>query len=263
MKLVENYITDTTDVFVTRDKPQKSFFRKETPKKIYVKSFNPAEFIGEELASIKNIRCAHYFIVGLGRYKLDRNIPYGLIKDNDSIRIQIGSHNFEDPRFKYKELEDYDLSIGETPMDAMLKHTPTEENRRQLCMDILNMFALDIYMGQVDRYSYNYQFEEDIDHNIRLAPLFDFEQSMSSLHESKVNFHPGELYRFNTLEDCRKFIHEYPMFRDILSSYLHVDLKEVIKRAYDKRNMIVPEERMEFYDKFENSRDEIIERIVK
>lgn len=262
MKLIDEFITDKTDVFVTRDKPQKSFFRKEAPKKLYVKSFNTSEFIGEELAQIKNIRCAHYFIVGLGKYKLDKIMPYGLIKDQDLL-IQIGSHNFKNPKMKYKELEDYDLSIGKTPMDAMLKHTPTDENRRQLCMDMLNMFALDIYMGQVDRYSYNYMFEEDEEHNIRLAPLFDFELSMKSLQESKRNFHPGELYRFDTLEDCRKFIKEYPIFRDILSSYLHVDLKEIINRAYEKRGMMVPDERMEFFEKFEKSRDEIIERIVK
>ena len=62
MIALQECITNTTPVFVTSDKePRKSLFRRvEKPRKYFIKDFNPAEFIGEELCRIQNIRCSHY-----------------------------------------------------------------------------------------------------------------------------------------------------------------------------------------------------------
>ena len=262
---LDECLTKETPIIVTTGKiPKKGLFsRKAKPRKYFLKKFNPAEFVGEEICLIKDIRVSHYFLACLGSFNLDTPMWYQDVKDKFPF-IQIASVNFEKPGYQYKSVVDYGFSQNDDNLfEEMLSVAKDKENEKQLCMDMLNMLALDLYMGQTDRFAFNYMFEEDKDHNVRLAPLYDFEHSINpqSMNPGDICF--GDLYQFKSIEDCKKFIEKYPKFRDILSSYLDVDLAGIVKMAYAKRRLIVPEKELEMYREFDKGRKELIKEIIR
>ena len=107
-------------------------------------------------------------------------------------------------------------------------------------------------------------FEEDGQGNIRLAPLYDFEYSLSKnlLRMGNSDLYTSDLYSFDTIEDCQEFIRKYPMFRDILSSYLNVNLVDVISRSYSRRGLTIPNDRWNFYMDFDQKQKEKIQKIL-
>ncbi len=265
VNLNECLMNDTPIVVVSDKEPKKGLFRKVAkPRKYFIKEFNPAEFVGEEICLINNINVSHYFLACIGSFNLDRSMWYEDIKGKcQSIRI--ASPNFEKPGYQYKSVTDYGFSQKDTNLfDKMLSVAKDEDNEKKLCMDMLKMLALDIYMGQTDRFAFNYLFEEDSEHNVRLAPLFDFEYSLNPQFLTDPNdLSYGDLYHFGSIEECKEFIRRYPKFRDILASYLDMDLEYAIRSAYGKRRMRMPESKYPFYRDFDEKRKELIKRIVQ
>ncbi len=260
---IEQSITDETPVTVTNGKDKKFFVIPKNPK-MYLKPFNSSEFIGQELCTIRNIRCTYYFIAAIGLFDIKGSCWYQDV-EKQRPRLVIGSYDFKHTGYQYKNVEDYGFSrFDEDLFSKMLTVAPDEENRRQLMNDMMQMLALDIYMGQTDRGYFNFLFEEDENHRVRLAPIFDFECSLNTQffgqHEDKITL--GDLYHFNTIEDCKEFIRRYPMFGSLLNSYLYEDLESVVKTAYGKRRMIVPDDCLKKYQEFDEDRKELIKRIV-
>lgn len=259
MLYINECINYDTPVRLVCEKEKKPLFGKAEPK-IYFKNFNHAEFIGEELCGIRNIRCAHYFIAGLTKFKINKTLKRGEI-DKYSPSIGIGSQDFMEQGKKYKYLDDYEEK-ADNGFESMLRNTKNDENKKQLCRDMLEMLALDIYMGQSDRSEVNIMFEEDREGNIRLAPLYDFEHSLNSTCIDNNNLYINCLYNFKTIDDCKEFIKQYPLFRDILASYLNVDLISIISRSYGRRGLTIPSDRWNFYMDFDQKQKEKIQKIL-
>ena len=259
MLYINECINYDTPVKLVCEKEKKSLFGKAEPK-IYFKNFNHAEFIGEELCNIRNIRCAHYFIAGLTRFKINKTLKRGEI-DKYNPSIGVGSQDFMEPGKRYKYLGNYEEK-ADNGFESMLRNAKSEENRKQLCRDMLEMLALDIFMGQSDRSEVNIMFEEDKESNIRLAPLYDFEHSLNRTCIDKNNLYTSSLYSFETIDDCKEFIRKYPMFRDILASYLNVNLVDVISRSYSRRGLTIPSDKWNFYIDFEKERKDTIQKII-
>ena len=260
MLYINECLTNDTPVKLVNANNKKSLFEKKEPK-TYFKKFNHAEFIGEELCNIKNIRCAHYFIAGLTQFKINKTMPVSKTDKYYPV-IGIGSHDFKDNNKVYKTINDYPKK-ADNGFESMLENARDEENKKQLCRDMLEMLALDIYMGQVDRSEVNIMFEEDKNGNIRLAPLYDFEYSLNSICINSDYLHSSALYSFNNIDGCREFVRKYPMFRDILSSYLNVNLAEVISRSYNRRRLVIPIDKWDFYMNFDQKQKEKIKSIVQ
>ena len=259
--LINECLTDGTEIYLTRDRDFKKglFYQDEKPE-LFIKDFNMAEFVGEELCHIKNIRCAHYFVVGCGMQKLKRTAKYGTIKDH--YKYKIASYSFMEPDKTYKLIKDYKIDYY-NPIEEMLNETNSDKNREELYLDLMNLIALDIYMGQTDRTANNYMFEEDKDKNIRLAPLFDFEYSLNDMFLDQDEVHSSNLIFFKTYEDANNFVKKYPEFGEILQSYLKEDLSGTITRAYNMRGLKVPEEYYPYFEKFEKERKDTIRRIIR
>ena len=262
---LDECLTNQTPIYVTTKViPKKSLIRRtERPRKVFMKKFNPAEFIGEELCRIRDIRCSHYFIAGINYYTLKDPIWY-----EDAVKrcsdFQIASKTNHRKGYQYHSVSHYGFAAYDHNLfEKMLDQTPDEENRKQLCKELLELMALDIYMGQTDRYAFNYEFEEDAEHHIHLAPVYDFEHSVNPQFLNKGDICFGDLYSFRTIEDCKEFIRKYPMFRDILSSYLDVDLEYVVRDAFGRRRMKMPENKYPIYREFDQERKELIKSIVQ
>ena len=66
---IEQSITDESPVTVTNGKDKKFFVIPKNPK-MYLKPFNSSEFIGQELCTIRNIRCSYYFLAAIGLFDI-------------------------------------------------------------------------------------------------------------------------------------------------------------------------------------------------
>lgn len=260
MLYINECLTNNTPIKLVNVDNKRSLFEPVEPK-VYFKKFNHAEFIGEELANIRNIHCSHYFIAGLTRFRINKTLPCSTI-DKYSPTIGIGSYDFKNSNKNYKLISEYDVR-DDNGFESMLKHAKDEDNKRLLCRDMLELLALDLYMGQVDRSNVNVMFEEDKVGNVRLAPLYDFEYSLNNIYHDFNSISNNSLYSFDNIDECKEFIGKYPMFRDILGSYLNVNLVDVISRAYNKRGLLIPSDRWNFYIDFDHSQKEKIKRIVK
>lgn len=258
-------LTNGTSFYLTRDRSMKKsiFYKDETPE-LFIKDFNHAEFVGEELCAIKNIRCAHYFLVGIGMCNLKRIAKHGdIIRGNNHYKYKIASYDFRDSTKKYKHLADYGFQ-GDNKFEQLLDRAPTIENREELCSDLLDMLALDIYMGQDDRTDRNILLELDHEERIRLAPLYDFEYSLKGNYlGGKVIHGDCDLIDLNDPEFLQEFIEEYPEFREKLSGYLDIDLCKVISRAYTRQGLVIPSDKWHFYQEFDEDRKEVIKKIIK
>ena len=261
MDLSECLVDDTRVSLVHETKYNKKRWLSSKPN-LYVKKFNHAEFIGEELCAIRNIRCTHYFLVGLGLYQVNRTANYGNIK-RMGYNYMIGSYDFKKSDRNYRYISDYNLGLSDDNLEAMLNQTVSFKNKMELRDDMFEMLALDIYMGQVDRTHSNFMFEEDVEHNIRLAPLYDFEYSLKQNYLSRGMLSYGDLYAFRDIDECKKFVSKYPSFKYVLESYLDVDLLDAIACAYRRRGMVVPDDKWEFYSEFEKDRDKSIQKVLK
>ena len=284
-------LTEDSEILIIENSKKRRIRRKKEPQrtKIYHKPFNHAEFIGEELCAIHNIRCTHYFLVGVGgyflgnknavpnedgfhmasydflkpagEYDLQRMVYYGDIVPKD-YDFYIASYDFHRPGREYHYLREYFDNDDVDKFSEMLSKAKDSENEEKLCREMLQLMALDIFMGQIDRCDENIIFEETEDGNLRLAPLFDFERSLKLGYLSDSTICGGELYSFSSIDECKRFIKGYPLFRDILGSYLDIDLKEVIERAYHRRSLTIPDDKWQYYQELESKRKELIRRIV-
>lgn len=260
MLYINECLTSDTPVKLVNSDNKKSLFEKKEPQ-VYFKRFNHAEFIGEELANIRNIRCTHYFIAGLTRFKINKTLSKSKT-DKYNPTIGIGSFDFKEKDKTYKYINEYE-KLANNGFESMLGNAKSEENKKQLCKDMLEMLAIDIFMGQADRSEVNIMFEEDKNGNIRLAPLYDFEHSLNSTCQNSNKLYESSLYSFDNINECREFIKKYPIFREILASYLNVNLTDVISRSYNKHGLVIPSDKWEYYMDFENKQKEKIKSIVK
>ena len=251
-----------TMIYLTRDRDtKKGLFYKDEKPELFIKDFNHAEFIGVELCGIRNLRCAHYFLVGCGMYHLKRMARYGEI--DQYYKYKLASYDFKDSSKKYKSLAEYGIRDVDK-FHAMLEKTPTAKNREELCHDMLELLALDIYMGQDDRTSNNVVFEIDNDQNIRLAPLFDFEYSLNLNLTGNNNIQGfSDLIYLNDYKRIREFIKLYPEFEYMLKSYSNVDLCNLIYRTYSRHGLKVPDDKWRFYEEFEDDRNKVLKKIVR
>lgn len=268
MITLNDCLTKDTRIVLMKPEEEKkrfSFFRHPKEKKIYRKNFNHAEFVGEDLCAIRNLRCAHYFLIGEGSYKVNYVAKYGEMNPS-MYDIKLGSYDFKDSIYKYFDLN----NIGTTRdgysdwLTKILSMVPTEENREELLDEIEEMFALDTFMGQTDRIKSNIMFEQNcLTGEIHLAPLYDFQYSLRSGYCDPKCLYGNPLHIFDTVEEYQKFILEHPDFRDKLMSYLDVDLLDSIRRGYRAKGVIAPENVLCFYDDFQNERKQIIDKITR
>ena len=112
-------LTDDAKIYLTKDYNYRRSFFKRKDDELYIKEFNHAEFIGEQLCLIKNIKCAHYFLVGLGLFNLNYSEKYGNISDKN-YQIKLASYNFKEDDKKYFILNGCNITSENSKLDEVL-----------------------------------------------------------------------------------------------------------------------------------------------
>lgn len=259
-------LRDDTRVYLTRDEPfkkrRKGLFSKVEEPRIFIKNFNHAEFIGEALCNMKNIKCAHYFVVGVGLKKENRTVNYGDIKDK-CYEFRIASCDFKDNDHAYFSINCSNILEASEGLELVLGMCPNEDNKNELMDEIIKMFALDIFMGQQDRYFNNMIFSSDHMGNIHLANLYDFEISLKSSYIDPDFIYKNDLHSFKDIDSFEEFIQKFPRFREELESYLDIDLVKTAIFSYDVRNLTFPEHVTKYMKSFEDERKTLIKQIIK
>ncbi len=261
-------IDDYTRVLlVGPEEPKKRRFlffggRDDGPR-MYRKDFNHAEFVGEELCNIRNLRCAHFFLIGESYYKVNRTVPF-CDAYKQGCAIKLGSYDFRDTTlYDYFQIEDKSIRSSHNHLEEVLNLAIDDNNRRDLLDDIEEMFALDTFMGQTDRYWNNIIFQRNKETGeVRLAPLYDFEYSLNPSELDHHMIYGNALHSFRGENDYIDFIEEHPEFAEKLRFYLNVDLMETIHRSYRRNGLRVPPNTIPFFIDFENERKNFISRIV-
>ncbi len=258
-------ITDYSTVYLinNRDQEKKSLFRrKKTPdKKIFIKSFNYNEFIGETLCLKRDIDTTHYFLVGMIPERGSRYSTYGEIKDK-YYPINIGSYDFKKADRDYLSLEELGLE-NRNKLNDILDRTNSSKNKEELKRELLELLALDTYMGQKDRFSTNILFEQDQQGNLSLSPLYDFSFSLKSDYSLSNDIYDNAINPLCRIEDYYEFIKKYPEFRDILKEYMDMDLLSVIYDTNSRANFRVEQKLLKPYKETHDSRMKVLKKIVR
>lgn len=196
--------------------------------------------------------------------KKDRSkyISYKVAK-RDGLNVKLGSYDVTKNGVFYFTMDDIFLSGGKTKFEDLLSMTPSAKNREELANEMCELFALDVYMGQVDRFSNNILFSFNI-HNgeIHLESIFDFQYSLKDGYNCDDCIYDNHLFPFRSIDDFQRFMIFYPKLREMLRSYLDVDLEYVVRDGYRKNGLIIPESKVRFYAEFDKSRKELIKKII-
>ena len=230
--------------------------------KIYRKDFNHAEFVGQELCDMRNIPTARYTVIGECVFHREGYTRYEDLNPR-LYKFRIGSYDFKKDDSDYFIMSKEQLNEGES-LNVLLSLCPSTENKKQLLDEVLELIALDTYMGQTDRTGTNIIFSKNKKtKDIHLAPIFDYEYSLKRQYLSPYSIYENPITRFDSVEDYQYFMEKYPELADKLKFYLDVDLKDTIRRSYASRGLIIPSMYYKFYEQFDEDRKELIKKIVR
>lgn len=191
------------------------------------------ELVGEEIAKSLNLKTAHYEICKKGDY------------------FYYISPNFKDKNKAYKHA--YELYDGKDKLK--------EINDLELIKEILKMYALDIFMMQVDRTAFNFLFE--VGDKISLAPLYDYSCSYFANADSYKNYNNAlSNLNFNNKE-LSKFKDNYPEIEDYLDIIYNTDYLELLKENLKNNDIKLDKTNEKFYnEKFKEGR-KLINKIYR
>lgn len=260
MMFLGECITNNTSIYLVGEDYRKKE-KRGLERRIFRKNFNHAEIIGEELCGIRNLSCPHFFLMADCKDSESRFASYSAVKEA-GLSVKLGSHDVKKNGVFYFSLNDISSS-GKTKFEELLSMTPTSKNREELVSELCELFALDVYMGQVDRFSNNLLFSFNINNcEIHLESIFDFQHSLKEGYNSDDCIYDNQLYPFRNISDLKDFIIFYPELREMLKSYLDVDLVSAIQNGYEKRGLFVPDDKIHYYSEFDDKRKELIKKIV-
>lgn len=256
MIYLEDCITAETPItFVNKFFDSSYEYEDGSGKLVYAKAVCCNEFIGERLARIRNLRSPEHFLVMessfLGKCK------FGELDPRKIEKLKIGTYDFRKKGYKYLRINS--LGIGEDGFFYLLDLCPNKQNRDELTNELLEMFALDTYMAQDDRFYYNMLMEIDWNDNIHLAPIYDFEETFTERNTIYLN----TLRSFPTIDDYRKFIWKFPQLGSMLETYLDVDLEEEIKEILEEKRLDYSNVNFQFYRDFSCKRKDVLRKILK
>jgi hypothetical protein len=225
---------------------------------VFTKEYNINEVIGQHLAGIRNLNTNKYiFALYTNNYNLNKAKDIDIMDIN---KIMIASYDFKKKDCKYFTLDK--LGFDGYKFIKILELCKSKENRDELTRELLELMALDTFMGQVDRFFYNIMFEVNEYEEIHLAPIYDYSRSLVYYDIDKP-IYPNQLLELNKEEDYKQAFNDYPIFYEILKSYLDVDLVEEIKECFDERALDYSNFNLQKYILFEEKNKELISKIIK
>ena len=223
---------------------------------IYHKDFDLNEFIGEELAGIRGVRSVHYYPILFDSKENSFKIRNFFDKCEN---IRVGSFDFKKPGIQYMTGPNLPIYDDFGTFDDLLDMCSNDKNREDLLNELLEVYGLDIYCGQMDRPN-NLYYEFHPNGEIHIGKMFDYEQSFEAMF---FEHYVADFHVFRTIDDYQKFIIKYPQFEGILRSYLDVDLEKVILKMARSRKFDLRRVDMDGYREFDEVTHKKLEKILR
>ena len=224
---------------------------------IYYKNFDINEFIGEQLASIRELKSNHYFPVSFSRDARNNLDNYSFCRSN----IKVGSFDFMKKGREYYTATQLPFYFDKLPFEELLELCLDDQNRVELINENLEMMALDIYMSQWDRGGNTY-YEFFPNGEIHLAPIFDYEASMEKLDAGDIEY-TSDFFQFMTIDDYHEMMVKYPQFREMLQSYLNTDLESQLRSMCRSRQFNFSSIDIDSYRRYDEVSHKKLEKILK
>lgn len=203
------------------------------------------ELLGEVISDYFKLDTVHYNVAKL--CVKGKKEKYGIL-----------SKNFCDKNYVYKTTWDYDL-IPSARLDVL-------DNIREICesdseylillKDLKKFFIRDFYVSQLDRTGNNFMFKVG-EKGIRLAPLYDYENSFESCRPEIYINQIAEINLMNS--ETRHILTKDDMFQKLLYSIIQINMEEFLQTVEEKHNIFVPSDLREYYMK----RDTQIKQLIK
>lgn len=237
----------TDDTFIVTGKYVTKQIAMDGDRAIFHKIFSLNELIGTELGKIRHINVCRNF----------------LFKCEEKDDIEIGSYCFKDNACDYLTIKGFRLNEPCENFYGILKYCRDDDNREQLINEMLELFALDTYMMQTDRYYYNLLFERRPDGTLHLAPIYDFGFTFGLKANDGLYMYDSCLKSFVNDKSYKSMFIKYPQFREMIESYVDIDICDYIEDVSNRYRLNDKEIDYKYYRKINKELQKRLKRILK
>ena len=175
-------------------------------------------------------------------------VHYRLAKFNYQEKSEIGlaSKSFCQAGFKYKRASELNLEQKEdlSVFDTIRKICKDDQEYKALLLDIKKMFVRDFMCSESDRHEGNFLFKIN-DSGIRLAPLFDYEDSF--IQSEPLYYHNwlGSINLNNFA--CIETIQKDPEWQELFEKAMQLNIPAIIEEIKDENQLIIPLDYTKYY----------------
>ncbi len=202
------------------------------------------ELLGEIISEYFGVDTVHYSVAKLC---VSGKEQYGLL-----------SKNFCDKKYTYKTVWDYGLTRRSnlSILGDIRGICGSDSEYLLLLKDLKKFFIRDFYTSQLDRTGANFMFRVGSE-GIRLAPLYDYENSFESISP--------EWYRNQIVdlrlkdEETRAILRSDDDFQELLHSLMRISMKDFLQIVKSLHKIRISSDLRDYYEKW----DKDIKRLVK
>ncbi|MBQ8891779.1 MAG: hypothetical protein IJ068_02825 [Bacilli bacterium] len=203
------------------------------------------ELLGEIISKYFDLDTVHYNVAKL--CVKGKKEEYGLL-----------SKNFCDKNYLYKTTWDYGLVPNRdlNVLNSIRDICESDSEYLILLKDLKKFFIRDFYVSQLDRTGNNFMFKVNKE-GIRLAPLYDYENSFESCRPEVYRNQIAEINLLNN--ETRSILTKDEMLQELLHSIIQIRMDEFLQTVEDTHNIAISSDLKDYYTK----RDEQIKRLIK
>ena len=202
------------------------------------------ELLGEFISKYFKLDTIHYNVAKL--CVNGQKEEYGLL-----------SKNFCDKEHYYKTAWDYnfmpkaDLSI----LDDIRIICNSDSEYLLLLKDLKKFFIRDFYVSQLDRTGNNFMLKGGKD-GIRLAPLYDYENSFESC---TPEIYRNQIAGINLKNNETKYkLKNDEIFQELLQLIIELNMSSLLQMVEDTHNIVISSDLKEYYMKHDNQMKKLI-----
>lgn len=221
------------------------------------------QFLNELLGEI----ISEYFELDTVHYKITKlHLP------NRQENFGITSKNFYNKNCIYKRTFDYNFNFY-TDL-RILKNCrsicKSEDEYLDLLKEIKKLFIRDFYVSQQDRSGRNFQFK--IDNKIKLAPLYDYEDSFvqnaslaqfywayKTYNNSPLSIYANQLGTLNMEDEkTQELLRNDNYFQELIYKLLNANISEMLNEVENRHMIFIPKNYKQYYMNHESKIKKII-----
>ena len=179
-------------------------------------------------------------------------------EDLDNIDYY-GDFYIRTPNFREKDKTYHRVSEFTTQEKDKLDYFKGFKTYEQLKQDMLKLYALDIYMMQLDRADVNIQLEKK-DDSLRLAPVFDYSAAYMCSHKRYLEYY-NYMYSMN-IEKMDEVFNKYPELYNYLKQLDNVDFLKLLKQEMEKYKLNFTSTINNFYEESFSESHKLLQKIM-